>query len=575
LGAVTFSAASPTQPDCAETQISCKYYPEETLEVAAIVAEIRRLTASENPLSIGILCRARRHLPDLLKALTEAGISTQGTDIFPLAKEPIIQDLMSLHRVLLRPSDRLAWFSLMRSPMIGALLTTLEFFAEESNLAQAICERSESNVELARLHSAIHWASSKLYEYPLCEVIEGCWVRLGGMDAYSEDKIHHAMRWFELLEAQGSNGYDYEQVNTAIKELYTQTTQTAQVQVMTVHKSKGLEFDYVFLPFLSKQLVSDKASLMLWQPSADGLLVGVEGDDIHSWLKYEEKIRSENEKKRLLYVACTRAKKGLFISFSMHPDKSPIGLAKYLGDYAQEADSSTLTLKQACQSKVKSSLDNVQTQATRLYHLPRDYETKISSIELDSDLVESTLDLVDDNPASNPFELALGNLVHRALAWLGDTNAIAKGNLSSIKGINSRLQFWLEQAGVDRNYWPELKEETLKHIKITLASDQGQWILESHENAYCEWPLTGVVGNSVKHLVLDRCFESRQNIWIVDYKSSTPEGNEKQESFFASECERYRQQLTDYKTVVTALYNNDKPVRIGLFFTGLGVLKEL
>ena len=84
-----------------------------------------------------------------------------------------------------------------------------------------------------------------------------------------------------------------------------------------------------------------------------------------------------------------------------------------------------------------------------------------------------------------------------------------------------------------------------------------------------------MIGNSVRNFILDRCFVADEVIWIIDYKSATPSAEENLESFLAAEGQRYYSQLTNYKTVVTALYNNSLPVRTALYFTGLGLLQEL
>ncbi len=580
LGAVKFSAATPIQDDEAATRLTCKYFNAEHLEIQAIVAQIEKLIAQDNTISIGILCRARNHLPGLLQALQAANIDSQGTDIDPLANEPIIADLMSLHRVLLQPSDRLSWFSLLRSPMIGSLLQSLEPLAIATDISDAIDQYDNSQEEFVRLKDALNWAIPKLYEYPLCEVLEGCWIRLGGMDAYAEEHIVHAMRWFELIENEGLNGYDCDHVSIAVNQLYAQPAQAAQVQIMTVHKSKGLEFDHVFLPFLSKQISSDSPSLMLWQPGSEGLLVGVNGDSIHSWLKHEEKIRSENERKRLLYVACTRAKTGIFVSYSVEENKSAIGLAKHIETYA-EADASSpapLSLKDT-----PTDLDVLESEippAKRLFHLPRDFKVDFAATGMEAAAENQSKgdDEVSDegeNPASNPFELALGNLIHKALAWLGDTCAINQGHKSALKKVKQRLPSWAEQSGCDFSHWPELEAQAYLHLQTTLSSETGQWVLSPHKDAFCEWPLTSVIGNSVKNLILDRCFVADEIIWIIDYKSATPTVKEDLESFLTVEGQRYYSQLADYKTAVTAFYNNDLPVRTALYFTGLGLLKEL
>ena len=93
---------------------------------------------------------------------------------------------------------------------------------------------------------------------------------------------------------------------------------------MTIHKSKGLEFDHVFLPSLANQSASDKKSLMQWQVSIneenqESLLIAPLGahdddeDQVYKYLRYEQSLRSQLEKTRVMYVAATRAIKGLYL----------------------------------------------------------------------------------------------------------------------------------------------------------------------------------------------------------------------------------------------------------------------
>ena len=103
------------------------------------------------------------------------------------------------------------------------------------------------------------------------------------------------------------------------------------LQIMTLHKAKGLEFDPVILPGLGRSSRNETRKLFMWMENlrtsssmdemnrGDELLLapiqetGGEPDRIYPWLEKlnSEKARFEDE--RLLYVAATRAKKRLHL----------------------------------------------------------------------------------------------------------------------------------------------------------------------------------------------------------------------------------------------------------------------
>lgn len=83
---------------------------------------------------------------------------------------------------------------------------------------------------------------------------------------------------------------------------------TPKVTIMTMHKSKGKEWDYVFLPNITEGILPSRVSAL----------------DI---LKNEKNVQNE---RNLFYVACTRAREKLFISYhtaSVPPNMS-IGFAR-------------------------------------------------------------------------------------------------------------------------------------------------------------------------------------------------------------------------------------------------------
>jgi len=87
-----------------------------------------------------------------------------------------------------------------------------------------------------------------------------------------------------------------------------------EVQILTVHQSKGLEWPVVFIPSLtSRRFPSSKAGTQ--QP----WLLDDECFDAQKRLRYEG---SDNDERRLFYVAMTRARDGLYLSYPRRKQKA-------------------------------------------------------------------------------------------------------------------------------------------------------------------------------------------------------------------------------------------------------------
>ena len=98
-----------------------------------------------------------------------------------------------------------------------------------------------------------------------------------------------------------------------------------KVQIMTLHKSKGDEFDYVFIPELTEKLLSidiEKTTIK----SSTMFMEEIRGFNPNYKVKSEIELKefSAEESMRLFYVAVTRAKKKLYIT-SARKSKSPFG----------------------------------------------------------------------------------------------------------------------------------------------------------------------------------------------------------------------------------------------------------
>ena len=74
--------------------------------------------------------------------------------------------------------------------------------------------------------------------------------------------------YFDLIDQLDAAGnFDPDQLELVLAELYAAPDAEADgsLQFMTLHKSKGLEFDTVILPGLHRQPRNNDASLLLWE----------------------------------------------------------------------------------------------------------------------------------------------------------------------------------------------------------------------------------------------------------------------------------------------------------------------
>ena len=121
----------------------------------------------------------------------------------------------------------------------------------------------------------------------------------------------------------GSEGLDAHRLRLGADHLFAVESAVANLQIMTIHKAKGLEFDHVLLPFLDRQTKATEAPLLRWRLQDNRLLMAArESGGLYDWLAEEDRQRERHELQRLLYVGCTRARRTLLLS-AVQPEGKP------------------------------------------------------------------------------------------------------------------------------------------------------------------------------------------------------------------------------------------------------------
>ena len=247
---------------------------------ASRVAALCRSLLDEHPEdSVAILVRNRGVLTAIVPALREAGLRWNAEDIDPLLSYPPINDLFTLLRALLNPADSTAWYALLRCPFVGLSLADLEALAlyrREQQLtvySALLCHQeigtlsSDARLRLQRVVPLLELARARWQSVPLAELLELLWIELGGPACLEDSDMYDNIDDFlRLVEAASQHGdiRDIHAFEAQLRKRHGSAQQAGmRLQIMTMHKAKGLEFDHVILPGLERRPRNDNSALLL------------------------------------------------------------------------------------------------------------------------------------------------------------------------------------------------------------------------------------------------------------------------------------------------------------------------
>jgi ATP-dependent exoDNAse (exonuclease V) beta subunit len=578
-------------------------------EVAFICEHIAAACAGDNCGSIAVLGRSRSHLQPIIAGLKQLKIAYSAQDLDSLAHSPVVADLLTLCRALANGADRLAWMALLRAPWCGLQLADLLQVASYGDSPRytpvwsALCN--------AQLRDSLSTDGRRCLQHILPPLqralklrdrrglrvwIEQAWVGLGGPACALEcDGLQDAESFFQLLEQAEMDGIglDTQWLEQRLQKLYMRGGDPdSVVQLMTLHKAKGLEFDRVIIPQLAKLPRSDGRQLLLWDEHSgpDGernfLLAADDHSEsgaptLYNYLQQQRQLKSLLEGTRLLYVGTTRAISQLLLTASLTWDEkkeafrtpsSRCLLSPIWPTFEQQMIVHEPELVPTAADTLPGDQPLTRLLIKPLTRLGRGAPPTLPSFE-----TEGTAEVAQDRNipirASNHMERSVGTVVHLALEELSLREALPPSVTEADRG---RWRVALQREGL----WGAALTEALESVTSSVTQSlrdggAGRWVLSpEHEQARSEWALTCADEvRGTRDLIIDRTFIDRESgeRWLVDYKNSRPQEGETLESFAARESALYRPQLQCYRDALRTL-GGHHPLRCALFFTALGLL---
>lgn len=284
-----------------------------------------------DPHDIAILTRNRMAGPQLKKALEERKVMARiqgGSDQYYTRME--VRDLANTLRAAVDPNDTFALLCCLRSPVVGLSLDSIVLLAQAESPYKALQTFEPPRMDdREKIDRFLGWFE----RYTECADRLTAWEGIAQILAsspYLETLATRRDRAQRLANVRKLQQIAIQHPELGPREFAERVREIQAlrheegdapahdegqfVTILTIHKSKGLEFPVVVLPETDKPLGKIPAETVFVE--AEYALAGYQGlnKSLVEWMRWEASAREEEEALRLLYVALTRAKRRLCVS---------------------------------------------------------------------------------------------------------------------------------------------------------------------------------------------------------------------------------------------------------------------
>jgi len=615
-------------------------------EIVALIrshlSRMEQARMSGEKFRIAVFGRARKHLVPIAAALREAEIPFRAVELEKLADRPEVLDALALARALLQPENRVAWLGLLRAPWCGLSLNDLHTLAGNDDqeprprpvpelLAERIALLCEAGrPAAARLLQEIASASALRASQPTASLgswLEQVWLLMGGAACVDDTGRGNLNLLWSCLDRLPNGEQDLlgPGLNAALNKLTAQPDPAAGsdcgVQLMTIHKSKGLEFEVVIVPELQARGGSGSHKMLSWlergltEPDESGEITefliapfqrkGADRSRAKSWVDWIYREREAQETRRILYVAATRAREELHL-FARPACKEEEGSYTLM----EPANSLLATAWPGMQDKIRARFE--LWKSARPASLPPD-EQEIESIAASGDLLVMPspkrptllrrLPLDYQSTACSPepksrsgaptlyarheggqLSRALGNAVHKLLEEMARlrVNLDWAAARTALQHFEPCISAQARAIGIDQLPAARIAAQALQ-IALSASHDPvGAWILSPHSSAVSEAGWAGVVAGELRAVRVDRVFQAGLTPgadgddcwWIIDYKTAHADNMDPETALPALRA-LFAPQLEAYAELLRTMHSAEESgctFRAGLYYPRMSLL---
>ena len=589
FGAMAYLPSTAESQSHSEAAIDCCYFQDSHEEAKAITDEIKAYQQQNPTSTIAILVRSRSHLSIIIEMLKSQNIAVNAEQIDALFHQAQIQDLLALICVLSNTENIYYWMSLLQSELFGFTLKELH---QIQHLPQAYfidrlasyLEKNQTAAHQKKLLRWLSWLQSERFHCNRSPLLRRLRVAWGNLDGFA---IHQNRQIFNEFTALLKKHLNVDKTHVAemtlfieaLEKSYANLSCESSVTVMTIHKAKGLEFDFVILPELHRVNKNNADNLFLYEQYqlADNhnhlLLSPIK----HSWdkttpslyraIQMVEKKRQHYELQRLLYVAVTRAKSKLYLSACPKvnaqgdiaaPEQSFLGLLWPLNQNWRERKPLSPSINDAEVNSIwprVKQITNFTLPVLESHDANKGVNDKCDGIN--QPLINDIL--------INQDQL-IGSVCHRVFEYVIKNNG-------KYDNLNVFLNYLFHHYGVSQSLQAYIEKCATDAIENTLA--KFPWLFQS-KNSRCEQAMVVLSQGELQTRTPDLIIYREAKYEIVDYKFISPASGQSLERFFAENTKRYQQQLQHYQKLLALAEGIDfENIKTYLYFPLIAELRCL
>lgn len=613
--------------------------------------------------SVAVLARAKRSLVPIAAALRKAneraakegatGIPFRAIELEKLGMRPEVLDALALGRALLNPEDRVAWLGVLRAPWCGLSLADLHAVAGGDDaallsrpVADLVVERAEwvsaeGKRILERVMPVLAGAARMRASRPAAvgTWLSEVWKQLGGEACCDATALANLDLLWSCLDKLPGGEPDLlgPGLELALGKLTSlpdpEASSECGVQLMTIHKSKGLEFEVVIVPDLQAKTGGGGRKLLSWLERGlkaedgreldDGVtefLVaplaskGEESGATKKWVERVYRDRETQETRRVLYVASTRAREELhlFAQLECKADKTGnLQLAKPVGSLLAAAwpgveERALVQFEEWRAGQIAAETENPSEgkigeiaaagnllvmptaldapKGTVIRRLPEGFVPPGGGLGGDwngKEITGLSAAALYTRHEGGLHSRLMGTAVHRLLEELARLRAEMDWTaaLGAIGKFEARVAAEVRAAGMSRTEAADLAAQAMKLARAAAQDVAGAWILGPNAEAASEVCWSGVVDGNVSTVRVDRIFkaglqpltEGDEAWWIVDFKTAHADSQDSASSLLHLRP-LFAPQIEAYARVLRNLHGASAVVRGGLYYPRMVLL---